>query len=55
VHVAHLVELAHRSVDNGEASAAFFPGSEMIVVVLPFNIGVLVLEGLVHADEGPVG
>ena len=49
VHVAHVVELAHGGVDNGEARLAVTPGLEELHVILPSDVCVLWLERLVHA------
>lgn len=49
VHVAGVVELAHRGVDERVAGAAAAPSVERALVVFPFDIGVFGFEGLVHA------
>lgn len=49
VHPARVVELTHRSVDNGVASATIAPGGEGHFVVFPLDVGILGLEGFVHA------
>lgn len=51
VHVACVVEGAHRGVDDGVARATFLPGGEVGVVVFPFDVGVFEFEGFVHTSE----
>lgn len=52
VHVAGLVELAHRGVDEGVARATGAPGEKGGVVVFPLDVGVFGFEGFVHARKG---
>ena len=49
VHVASVVELAHRCVDDGEAGCAGAPGFEEGLVVFPADVCIFGFEGLVHA------
>lgn len=49
VHVGGRVHLAHGGVDDGEAGGAGGPAREVVVVVLPLDVGVFVFEGLGHA------
>ena len=50
VHVAGVVETAHCGVHNGIAGATLGPGLEVSVVVFPFDVCILIFEGLVHAE-----
>lgn len=52
VHVAYIIQLPHGSIDNRKPGAAFAPGSEVLLVVGPSNIGILGLEWLVHTGRG---
>lgn len=51
VHPPTMVELPHRSIDDGITSLALAPGLEMMFVVFPGYISVLVFERLVHAGK----
>lgn len=44
-----MVELAHGGIDNGVAGAPSAPGSKVIRVVGPGDIGIFRLEWFVHA------
>jgi hypothetical protein len=46
VHPADSVELAHVGIDDGVAGAALTLGFEVLVVVLPLNVGVFGFENL---------
>ncbi len=48
VHVAHVVDLAHRRVHDGKPGTTGAPGFELFHVVFPFDIGVFRLERFVH-------
>lgn len=54
VHVGGRVHLAHGGVDDGEAGGAGGPAREVVVVVLPLDVGVFVFEGLGHAHVWPM-
>lgn len=51
VHVAGVIKLAHSGIDDWVAGFAFAPCFEMFLIVLPFDICVFGLEGLVHAKS----
>lgn len=50
VHPSVLVQLAHRSVDDGVSCFALAPGLELILIVFPLDVGEFGLETLVHAE-----
>lgn len=54
VHVAHVVELAHRGVDERVPRLTPTPFPEERLVVFPPDVGVFGFERLVHADVWPV-
>jgi hypothetical protein len=47
-------KLPHRRIDHGESRFALGPLLEVLVVILPLDIGVLRFEGFIHTDKRPM-
>src|ERR1700761_4338304 len=54
VHVRRVTQLPHRRIDERESRAALAPRGKVLVIVLPFDARVRVLERLGHAHVRPV-